>query len=129
MAIYEIQDSNPVKAPLIPAVSNIPISESDKQKNIEKGITASDIHSGKGAEEVKKATEEKIQRVSELMNDYVSSMQRDIKIQVDNDTGRIIVKVISEETGKVIREIPPKELLALAAKMEEISGAFFDEIV
>ena len=126
MAIYEIQNSKPVKDPAIPAVTNIPISESVKQKDIENGITA---HSGKVAQEVKNATEEKIHRVSELMNDYISSMQRDIKIQVDNDTGRIIVKVISEEDGKVIREIPPKELLALAAKMEEISGAFFDQIV
>ena len=38
-----------------------------------------------------------------------------------------MVKVISEEDGKVIREIPPKELLDLAAKMEEMTGALLNE--
>lgn len=129
MPIYEIQNSNPVKDPAVQAVTNIPISESVKKKDIETVITTPEFNSDKGSEDFKKATEEKIHRVSELMNDYVSSMQRDIKIKVDDETGKIIIKVISEETGKVIREIPPKELLALAAKMEEISGAFFDQMV
>ena len=63
------------------------------------------------------------------MDSYVRSMQRDIKIQVNNSTGDISVKVISEETGKVIREIPSEEMLELAARMEEMSGVFFDQKV
>ena len=63
------------------------------------------------------------------MSNYVQSLQKDIKIQVNNDTGDIMVKVISEQDGKVIREIPSEEMLALAARMEEMAGAFFDQIV
>ena len=129
MVISEIQSSKPVKDSAIPAISNVPISESVKQKDNDNGVTVSDFNSGEKSEKIKKATEEKINRVSELMNDYVSSVQRDIKIKVDNETGKIIVKVISKEDGKVIREIPPEEMLALAARMEEIAGAFFDQTV
>lgn len=129
MVISEIQNSKPVKDQAIPAITNVPISESVKQKDNDNGVTVSDFNSGEKSEEIKKATEEKINRVSELMNDYVSSVQRDIKIKVDNETGKIIVKVISKEDGKVIREIPPEEMLALAARMEEIAGAFFDQTV
>ena len=127
MAISEIQNAKPIDSPVMPNISNIPISESFNQKDIESGITVSEIK--KGSDEVKKATEEKIQRVSELMNDYIQSLQKNITIQVNNETGDIMVKVISEEDGKVIREIPSEEMLALAAKMEEISGAFFDQVV
>ena len=63
------------------------------------------------------------------MNDYVNSLQKDINIRLDYETGDVIVKVISEQDGKVIRQIPSEEMLALAAKMEEISGVFFDKTV
>jgi flagellar protein FlaG len=87
------------------------------------------VNTEKRSKEVKKATNEKIARITELMDSYVRSIQKDIKIQVNSDTGDILVKVISEETGKVIREIPSQEMLALAARMEEISGVLFDQKV
>ncbi len=87
------------------------------------------VNTGKRSKEVKRATDEKIARITELMDNYVRSIQKDIKIQVNSDTGDILVKVISEETGKVIREIPSEEMLALAARMEEISGVLFDQKV
>jgi hypothetical protein len=34
---------------------------------------------------------------------------------------------INAQTGKVIREIPPPELLALAKSMKEMEGVLFDE--
>lgn len=92
-------------------------------------INLYDINTEKKAEEIKKNTDEKIARITELMDNYVRSIQRDIKIQVNNNTGDVSVKVISEETGKVIREIPSKEMLELAARMEEISGILFDQKV
>ena len=71
--------------------------------------------------------QEKIERVAQAMDNYVNSIQRDLKIQVHGDTGNIMVKVISKENGQVIREIPSEELLNLAAKMEQMTGALFNE--
>lgn len=87
------------------------------------------VDTEKQSKEIKRATDEKIARITELMDSYVRSIQKDIKIKVNSDTGDISVKVISEETGKVIREIPSQEMLALAARMEEISGVLFDQKV
>lgn len=71
----------------------------------------------------------KIERIAEAMDNYVKSIERDIDIQVHEATGNIIVKVISGEDGKVLREIPPEEMLNLAAKMEEMTGLLFNENV
>jgi flagellar protein FlaG len=76
---------------------------------------------------VHKTTQEKIQKIAEAMDSYVSSIQRELQIQVHGKTGNIMVKVISKEDGKTIREIPPEELLNLAARMEELSGVLFDQ--
>lgn len=72
-------------------------------------------------------TDTKLENIAQAMDNYVQSIQRDLKIQVHQNTGKLIVKVISEKDGKVIREIPPEELLDLAAKVEEMMGVLFNE--
>ena len=79
------------------------------------------------AEQLKEITNEKISRIAEAMDSYVQSIQRELKIQVHEGTGDIMVRVTSQDNGKVIREIPPKELLDLAARVEELAGTLFDE--
>ena len=72
-------------------------------------------------------SEAKIESIAQAMDNYVRSIQRDLKIRVHNDTGNIVVEVISGEDGKVIRQIPSENLLNLAAKMEEMTGILFNE--
>jgi len=50
-----------------------------------------------------------------------------LNFSVDPDTQTVIAKVINAQTGKIIREIPPPELLALAKSMKEMEGLFFYE--
>ena len=78
---------------------------------------------------VQKKVQEKIRRIAQVMEDYVRSTQRSLKIQVHPGTGDFMVKVISEEDGRTIREIPPEEVLNLAARMEEMMGLLFNEKV
>jgi flagellar protein FlaG len=127
MAFSEIKNLDLVRDQGFSTIFHIPGSESGRQNSDETAIYK--IDAGKRPEALKDTTEEKIARIAELMDSYVRSMQSDINIQVNNRTGDISVKVISKETGKVIREIPSQEMLELAARMEEISGVFFDQKV
>jgi uncharacterized FlaG/YvyC family protein len=70
---------------------------------------------------------EKIDRIARALENYVRSAQTDLSIKIHGATGDIMVQVISKSDGKVIREIPPKELLDLAAKIEEMVGVIFDK--
>ncbi|MBN1102066.1 MAG: flagellar protein FlaG [Deltaproteobacteria bacterium] len=79
--------------------------------------------------QVERDNRAKIERIAQVMDDYVKSMQRSLNIQVNSETGRVVVRVISEEDGRTIREIPPEEVLNLAAKMEEMMGLLFNERV
>ena len=78
------------------------------------------------SEKEKQASQVEIERVIQAMDRYVKSNQRDLEIQVHKGTGNIMVKVISKEDGKVIREVPSEELLNLAAKMEKMVGGLLD---
>lgn len=111
----------------IDAITNVSSSS-----NIKNSLISTENNKKKESQNIqqfKDSLNDKIGRIAETMDSYVQSMQRDLKIQVDEKTGKIFVKVTSQETGKVIREIPPEELLDLAARIEEMTGILFDEKV
>jgi flagellar protein FlaG len=69
--------------------------------------------------ELKQAVEQ-IQGQLDSMN---ISLQYSVYGENDN---KIAVKVVDRDTGKVIREIPAKEMQALQVKMSELVGMIFD---
>jgi uncharacterized FlaG/YvyC family protein len=70
-----------------------------------------------------------VDRIVQALESYIDSNKRSLDISVDNATGDIVVKVISDEDGKVIREIPSEEVLKRAATMEQLAGLVFDQDV
>jgi flagellar protein FlaG len=52
----------------------------------------------------------------------------DLRYSVDDGSGQVVVTVTDATTGKVIREIPPAEILNLAARLDEMIGLLFDQV-
>jgi hypothetical protein len=50
----------------------------------------------------------------------------DVRFQVDSSLDRVVAKVVDSETGEVVREVPPEELLELARRVTALVGAMFD---
>ena len=69
--------------------------------------------------------------LSELAADTQKNMNIihnvNLQFSVNKDSGRIMVTVTDEATGKVIREIPPEELVRFAEKFDEMVGMIFDK--
>jgi len=72
-------------------------------------------------------TKEKLERIARAIGDYVESIQRDLHIKVDDQSEKVVIQVISKSSGKVIRQIPPEEMLKIASKIEEMMGVLFDK--
>jgi flagellar protein FlaG len=45
-----------------------------------------------------------------------------LNFSVDKATGRTVIRVIDANTNEVLRQLPPEEILDLAASMEAIAG-------
>lgn len=52
-----------------------------------------------------------------------------VSFDVDEATGRSVVRVVNKETGEVVRQLPPEVLLTLVARMEQLSGLIFNQEV
>ncbi len=77
--------------------------------------------------ELMEKSRDKLDRIAKAMENYVQSIQRDLRIRIDEKTDEVVIQVISKSEGKIIRQIPPEELLKLAAKMEEMTGLLLNE--
>ena len=53
----------------------------------------------------------------------------DLHFSVHKPSGQMIVTVTDESSGKVVREFPSREILELAAKIDEMVGIIFDQKV
>jgi flagellar protein FlaG len=88
------------------------------------------------AMEVKKPVDEQKDK-SQISQALLDELEKDIEMihnvglrfSVHKPTGRTVVKVIDKETQEMVREIPAKEILNLAAKLDEMMGMLFDKTV
>jgi len=62
--------------------------------------------------------EDPIQRVNEVMNDY------GVQFEMSEPPGeRLITKIVDRESGDLIRQIPPEEVLRLAERLQEMQAS------
>ncbi len=71
------------------------------------------------------ALEQAVSKVKEVLQNSGSQLQ----IEVDPDLERVIVKILNGDSGEVIRQIPPKEVIDLAKNLSESKGVLFEEHV
>jgi flagellar protein FlaG len=66
-------------------------------------------------------------KIRHLIEDLAGG-NSELSIAVDQETHKIVVKVLNSETHEVIRQIPPEEALRLAQTLRQVSGALVDEV-
>jgi flagellar protein FlaG len=67
-------------------------------------------------------TRELVNNAQSLLNVLNSSLS----FIVYEKAGRVVVKVIDRNTKKVIREIPPEDIIRLKEKLQEVRGVLFN---
>ena len=103
--------------------ANIPVKPSSASQT-----TAKPDQPKKQAEAAEKGRQEISQEfLGELEHDIQMIHNVGLQFSVHESTGRTMVRVVNKDTGNMIREIPPKEILDLAAKLDEMIGILFDK--
>ncbi len=64
-----------------------------------------------------------LERINELTEDGAYS----VRFEKNRDLNEIVVKVVDADSGDVIRQIPPEELLGLTKRLNELRGAIVNK--
>ena len=83
------------------------------------------------AEEQAKKTR---QPIEEIVQDLESSLEKmkgvlrsNLQFEVDKKAEMVVVKIVNKDTGEMIRQIPPDEIVKLIQNLNEFIGALMDE--
>lgn len=67
---------------------------------------------------VAEPSREEVDAAVESANQAPNVSAHNLKFRVDQQSERIVIKVVDKETGETVREIPPEEMLAIAESIE-----------
>ena len=63
------------------------------------------------------------------LNELSEKFNNSIKFKVHEGTKRLMIDIVNKESGKIVRSIPPEEILDKLARTREFLGMLFDEKV
>ena len=99
--------------------SNQEISKKSKRANTAKAEARS-------SKEIPRADEEAIQKLTEHINQMMKQLDFSLQFIPDKEAGEVIIRVLDGE-GRVIRQIPPHEVINLSSNIGEQVGLLLNE--
>jgi flagellar protein FlaG len=81
------------------------------------------VESGNGlpqnVEKIAEVTNEQVRNAVSKLNDYVQSMERTLDFQMDEDSGKTVIRVFDKSSSELIRQIPNELALELAQNLND----------
>ena len=72
---------------------------------------------------------EQLEKVAQQLQEFMGEMSRSLQFQVDEDSGRDVIKILDKTSGNVIKQYPSEEVLSLVSKLSESAGILIDQTV
>lgn len=70
-----------------------------------------------------------IEELARKLNVATRSIGRDLRFEVNMESGRSVIQVLDRDTGEVIRQIPPEKASLYLAPSGGIALRLYDELV
>lgn len=110
--------------PISPAVTVKSTPELDKTASA--GVPAAKAEKAQNSQQVT-VTREDAKNFAEVMNNVSELFNSQLNFEVFEDTKQLYVQIVDRNTKEVIKQIPPKEMLELSAKIKEMVGLILDK--
>lgn len=71
--------------------------------------------------------EERVKEAVQKIQGVVDNLAHNLRISVDQDTGKTVVKVMDIHTDEVIRQIPTEEAISIARTLDKVQGLLLND--
>jgi len=72
---------------------------------------------------------EVVQEAGQKAEQFFQNIRRNLVFSEDSSSGRTVVSVVDSETGEIIRQIPPEQVVRIAESLGELRGLLVGERV
>jgi flagellar protein FlaG len=80
-----------------------------------------------GINEAAQPTREVVAKAAAQLQEFVSSMGRNLNFSIDETTGYNVVKVVNPDTGELIRQLPSEELLKISRDFQRLNNVLVSQ--
>ena len=70
-----------------------------------------------------------LQQSLEDINKVLAGFSISVQFQIDPDYKELIVKVVDQDTGQLIRQIPTEDVVRMSKAMDNLKGLLFSQAV
>jgi len=89
-------------------------------------VAATEIKAS-GVNEAAQPTREVVAKAAAQLQEFVSSMGRNLNFSVDEATGYNVVRVVNPDTGELIRQLPSEELLKISRDFQRLNNVLVSQ--
>lgn len=101
----------------VSAVQNISAVQAQRQEG--NNLPGNAANSEPGVELPQAVNSETLDKALQQINENEQVVRREIKFNIDEDSGKTVIKITDLATNEVIRQIPNEEALVFARKLSE----------
>lgn len=98
-------------------------------KEVQKNVASQNNELQKQQQAAQKPSVEDINNAMKDIQEKLNSLNGELKITTDDDTGIQVIKIVERHTDKLIRQIPSEAVLKIAKYLDEIAGLLYNEKV
>ena len=101
--------------------SNATNTPAERKKN---EVPVAQSSSGKGSHVVSR---EQVQELADKLSTALGKVDTNYSVSVDNDSGMIVVRITDVETGDIVQQVPPEQVLEASASVDKIVGLLVND--
>lgn len=74
-------------------------------------------------------SKEELDQAVKTLNNTMQEFHTELRFEMHEKSGEMMVKVVSREDGSVVREIPPEKVLDMVGYFKKILGIMVDKLI
>ncbi len=110
---------------------SVAASGNETAQMVQASLPAANENAQNGGADIRTEKQTDFSNIAEIIAEVQTSLDiignLDLQFSIHEGTGKIMVTVRDEASGEVVREIPAREILDLAAKLDAMVGLIFDQ--
>ena len=102
-------------APVLPATAIARMGEHEKASAAQLPV------------EAKETKPEQVKEAVDQIQQFTQTLAQNLKFSIDEDTGKMVVKIVDTQTQEIIRQMPSEEAIKIASALGKIQGLLFND--
>lgn len=127
MNISSINSYTPSGTTSRPVAAEIPTAEIRQARANEMSNAQVQTEQPVPQTEKTEASRQQLEEAVKAVNDFLKPINNSLQFNIDDETGKTIVKVVDATTNELIRQFPSEEMLSIAKAIDQMKGLLIQQ--